>query len=94
MASSCRVFLSDRFMPVLVKSLRSQRVRHVAAGEYHTAVLTEVSTQKSLFLTALITVFSPYVGFPKVNVQFLWRVPWFNHSLSNGVRWRNYGLIE
>ena len=81
-------------MPVLVKSLRSQRVRHVAAGEYHTAVLTEVSTQKSLFLTALITVFSPYVGFPKVNVQFLWRVPWFNHSLSNGVRWRNYGLIE
>ncbi|CAH3029533.1 unnamed protein product [Porites evermanni] len=31
----------DRSMPVLVKSLRSQRVRHVAAGEYHTAVLTE-----------------------------------------------------
>ncbi|XP_078383332.1 putative E3 ubiquitin-protein ligase HERC4 isoform X2 [Oculina patagonica] len=33
----------DRFMPVLVKSLRSQskRVRHVTAGEYHTAVLTE-----------------------------------------------------
>ena len=35
-------FVSDHFMPVLVKSLRSQRVRHVTAGEYHTAVLTEV----------------------------------------------------
>lgn len=73
MASSCYVFLSDRFMPVLVKSLRSQRVRHVAAGEYHTAVLTEVSVPVSVqkeacSLTALITVFIPYVGFLKVNV--------------------------
>ena len=34
--------ISDHFMPTLIKSLRSQRVRHVAAGEYHTAVLTEV----------------------------------------------------
>lgn len=31
----------DHFMPVLVKSLRSQRVRYVTAGEYHTAALTE-----------------------------------------------------
>ncbi|XP_068736455.1 probable E3 ubiquitin-protein ligase HERC4 isoform X1 [Montipora capricornis] len=31
----------DRIMPVLIKSLRSQRVRHVTAGEYHSAVLTE-----------------------------------------------------
>ena len=46
LASSCHVFLSDRFVPVLVKSLRSQRVRQVTAGEYHTAVLAEVSVQK------------------------------------------------
>lgn len=31
----------DHSMPVLVKSLRSQRVRYVTAGEYHTAALTE-----------------------------------------------------
>ena len=37
-------YVSDRFMPVLVKSLRSQRVRHVTAGEYHTAILTEVNS--------------------------------------------------
>ena len=39
-------------MPVLVKSLRSQRVRHVTAGEYHTAVLTEVQNVilKCIFL--------------------------------------------
>jgi len=36
--------VADRAMPVLVKSLRSQRARHVTAGEYHTAVLTEVQT--------------------------------------------------
>ena len=34
--------LLDHSMPVLVKSLRSQRVRYVTAGEYHTAALTEV----------------------------------------------------
>ena len=39
-----KYFVADRAMPVLVKSLRSQRVRHVTAGEYHTAVLTEVQS--------------------------------------------------
>lgn len=31
----------DHIVPILVKSLRTQRVRHVTAGEYHSAVLTE-----------------------------------------------------
>ena len=36
------VVLLDRFMPTLMKSLRSHQVRHVVCGENHTVVLTEV----------------------------------------------------
>lgn len=38
--------LSDRYVPTLLKSLRSQKVVHICCGEDHTAALTKVQNLK------------------------------------------------
>lgn len=38
--------LSDRYVPNLLKSLRSHKIVYISCGEDHTAALTKVQYQK------------------------------------------------
>lgn len=46
--------LSDRYVPTLLKSLRSQKVVHICCGEDHTAALTKVQDLKICFQEKMV----------------------------------------
>lgn len=49
--------LSDRYVPTLLKSLRSQKVVHICCGEDHTAALTKVQNFKICIYAPIFLMF-------------------------------------
>lgn len=50
--------LSDRYVPTLLKSLRTQKVVHICCGEDHTAALTKVQYLKICLCFDMFNIFS------------------------------------